>query len=126
MKLQCSCGAKYTFDVSADMAYAPVHFVCSACGLDSSAYVTQLVHQQLGVAMSAAPSAAASGPPPAAIAPPPPDYAPPPRPAAGSTGARGTPPPAPAIAPPPREAASVRTTVSLAADARTPAGTAPT
>ena len=50
MKLQCSCGAKYTFEVTPDMAQQPVHFVCSACGLDASEYVTQLVRQQFAAA----------------------------------------------------------------------------
>src|SRR4051812_50118410 len=98
MKLQCSCGAKYTFEVSPEMALEPVHFVCSACGLDSSEYVTQLVRQQLG----------ANGP---AIAPPPPSIAPPPRSIAPPPAtARNLPPPVPSIAPPPATSPAVAAT----------------
>ncbi|MGO8678321.1 MAG: PQQ-binding-like beta-propeller repeat protein [Limisphaerales bacterium] len=50
MKIQCGCGAKYEFDITPDMAQNPVRFVCPACGADSSALVTDLVHQQLGQA----------------------------------------------------------------------------
>ncbi len=46
MKIQCSCGAKYAFDVTPEQARQPIQFVCPACGLDASAYVTQLVRQQ--------------------------------------------------------------------------------
>src|SRR6267142_2448947 len=66
MKLQCSCGAKYSFEVTPDMANQPVHFSCPACGMDYSEFVTNLVRQQLGPV------------PASAIAPPPPGYVPPP------------------------------------------------
>ncbi|HWI59232.1 MAG TPA: hypothetical protein VNZ22_18540, partial [Bacillota bacterium] len=74
MKLQCSCGAKYAFDVTPEMANNPVKFVCPACGLDSSAFVNALVRQQLGLAPAPAPApmgvpldpAPASAPPPPA------------------------------------------------------------
>ncbi len=46
MKLQCSCGAKYAFDITPEMAQNPVRFVCPGCGLDSSEYVNQLVRAQ--------------------------------------------------------------------------------
>src|ERR1043165_335427 len=49
MKIQCGCGAKYAFEVTPEQAQRPVTFVCPACGLDSSAYVTQLVRQQFGL-----------------------------------------------------------------------------
>ena len=47
MKLQCSCGAKYAFDITPEMAQNPVKFVCPACGLDASDYVNQLVREEL-------------------------------------------------------------------------------
>ncbi len=50
MKIQCPCGAKCEFEVTPEMAEGPVQFVCPACGADSSAAVTELVRQQLGVA----------------------------------------------------------------------------
>ena len=49
MKIQCSCGAKYAFDVTPEMAQTPVRFVCSACGVDSSDLVNRLVRQELGL-----------------------------------------------------------------------------
>src|SRR5947209_18105664 len=48
MKIQCSCGAKYSFDVTHEMANERVHFVCSTCGLDASEYVTNLIRQEIG------------------------------------------------------------------------------
>ena len=65
MKIQCSCGKKYEFDVTPEMINGPVRFVCASCGLDASEYVTQLVHQQHTpeVAQGAAPS------PPAPVVP---------------------------------------------------------
>ncbi len=71
MKLQCSCGAKYSFEVTPDMANHPVHFSCPTCGIDYSEFVTNLVRQELG---SAAGSAIAP-PPPGYVAPPPPSGA---------------------------------------------------
>ena len=47
MKIRCSCGTKYEFDVTPEMAQNPVRFVCSNCGLDSSDYVNQLVREEL-------------------------------------------------------------------------------
>jgi hypothetical protein len=47
MKIQCSCGAKFAFDVTPEMAGQAVKFVCPACGLDSSDRVNQLVRQEL-------------------------------------------------------------------------------
>ena len=49
MKIQCSCGAKYSFDVTPDGAANPVRFVCPACGVDSSAQVNELIRRELGV-----------------------------------------------------------------------------
>src|ERR1051325_2242448 len=48
MKIQCACGAKYAFEVTPDQARQRVEFVCPACGLDSSDYVTQLARQEFG------------------------------------------------------------------------------
>src|ERR1017187_5745427 len=47
MKIQCSCGAKYAFDITPEMAQNPVKFVCPGCGLDSSDYVNQLGRVEL-------------------------------------------------------------------------------
>src|SRR5438034_6660902 len=43
------------------MLREPVHFVCSSCGLDASAFVNQLVQQELGVAPPPAAKEAVSG-----------------------------------------------------------------
>jgi hypothetical protein len=48
MKVQCSCGAKYEFDLTPVMATSPVKFVCPACGLDASEFVDSLVRRELG------------------------------------------------------------------------------
>ena len=73
MKIQCSCGAKYAFEVTPEQAQQRVQFVCPACGADSSDYVTQLARQELGLppATAAAPGLKLSErsdhqPPPAA------------------------------------------------------------
>jgi outer membrane protein assembly factor BamB len=68
MKIQCSCGAKYAFDITPEMASQPVSFVCPACGQDSSEIVNQLVREEL---------AAPAAPPPVADAPAPLDASPP-------------------------------------------------
>jgi outer membrane protein assembly factor BamB len=47
MKIRCSCGTKYEFDITPEMAQNPVRFVCPNCGLDSSDYVNQLVRQEI-------------------------------------------------------------------------------
>src|SRR5216684_3604232 len=60
MKIQCSCGAKYSFEVTPDMAQKPAHFVCPACGLDASAYLNELVRRELGIAAAPKPFGAAS------------------------------------------------------------------
>jgi len=46
MKIQCSCGTKYNFEVTPDMADHPVTFVCQKCGADSSEFVNQLIQQE--------------------------------------------------------------------------------
>ncbi|MFZ1072899.1 MAG: PQQ-binding-like beta-propeller repeat protein [Verrucomicrobiia bacterium] len=67
MKIQCSCGAKYAFDVTPEMAEKPVRFVCQQCGLDSSSFVNGLIRQELGLGKPAdapPPPAPASAPAP--------------------------------------------------------------
>jgi len=46
MKIQCSCGAKYSFDVTPENAANPVRFICPNCGLDSSALVNELIQRE--------------------------------------------------------------------------------
>src|SRR5437667_6479326 len=55
MKIQCSCGAKYSFDITPDMLRGGVDFVCPACGVDGSEFVTKLVRQELAATASLAP-----------------------------------------------------------------------
>ena len=55
MKIQCSCGIKYEFDVTPEMARAPIKFICQKCGVDSSEMVNRLVRQQLGLPEPSAP-----------------------------------------------------------------------
>ena len=98
MKLQCSCGAKYSFEVTPEMAKQPVHFSCTACGMDYSEFVTNLVRQEAGSA------------PAPAIAPPPPGYVPPPRPGTGGASvpaSHSSVPTPPAMAPPPALAPAI-------------------
>ena len=64
MKIQCSCGAKYAFDVAPEMAQTPVRFVCPTCGVDASDLVNNLIRQELGLPQ---PPAAPAAPP---VAPP--------------------------------------------------------
>jgi hypothetical protein len=62
MKIQCSCGAKYAFDVTPETAQTPVRFVCPACGVDSSDFVNRMIRQELGLPEPAV----APSPPPVA------------------------------------------------------------
>jgi hypothetical protein len=62
MKLQCSCGAKYAFDVTPEMLQNPVRFVCPSCGLDSSDYVNELVRRQFAGQKPATPPATPESP----------------------------------------------------------------
>ncbi len=48
MKVQCSCGVKYEFEITPEMRTRPVKFVCPTCGLNASEFVDSLVRQQLG------------------------------------------------------------------------------
>src|SRR5205085_6424404 len=52
MKIECSCGAKYEFEVRPEMREHPIAFVCPSCGLDASAFVDGLVRRELGQATS--------------------------------------------------------------------------
>src|SRR3954471_6700661 len=47
MKIQCSCGAKYAFDVTPDMAQNPVQFICPSCSADISQTVNNLIRQEV-------------------------------------------------------------------------------
>jgi hypothetical protein len=71
MKIQCSCGAKYAFDVTPDMARNPVKFICPSCGQDASDFVNQLIQKETE-GMQTLPSAAEMEPPVPAPPPPPP------------------------------------------------------
>ncbi len=53
MKIQCSCGTKYAFDITPEMGRTPVRFVCQKCGLDSSELVNELIRQELSAAVPA-------------------------------------------------------------------------
>lgn len=60
MKIQCSCGTKYAFDITPEMGQTPVRFVCQNCGLDSSELVNELIRRELaGVVPAEAPPAVA-------------------------------------------------------------------
>lgn len=48
MKVECSCGVKYEFEIRPEMRERPVAFVCPACGLDASAFVDGLIRRELG------------------------------------------------------------------------------
>jgi hypothetical protein len=48
MKVQCSCGAKFAFEITPEMTTNPVRFVCPACGLDASEFVDGLIRRELG------------------------------------------------------------------------------
>ena len=60
MKIECSCGANYQFELRPEMKDQPVSFVCPACGLDSSVFVNALVRHEL--AQSTAPEGAPIAP----------------------------------------------------------------
>ncbi len=45
MKIQCACGARFSFDITPELAAAAVQFVCPTCGLNSTSLVNHLIHQ---------------------------------------------------------------------------------
>ena len=51
MKVQCSCGAKYEFEITPEMSSRPVQFICPACGTDASDFVDGLVRRELSQTM---------------------------------------------------------------------------
>ena len=71
MKLQCSCGAKFAFDITPEMAQHPVKFICPNCGLDASDYVNQLIRDELASRAAEPPLPEAFAPAPVVSAPPP-------------------------------------------------------
>lgn len=54
MKVQCSCGARYEFELRPEMRERPVQFICPSCGLDASAFVDEMVRRELGQSASPA------------------------------------------------------------------------
>jgi hypothetical protein len=56
MRIQCSCGARYEFDATPEMAATPLQFVCSACGADNSAMLNEMVQRQFSTATPAEPA----------------------------------------------------------------------
>jgi len=66
MKIQCSCGAKYAFEVTPEQVRQPVKFICPACGYDGSDFVNQLIRQQFEPAAAGVTTAMA---PPIEVAP---------------------------------------------------------
>jgi hypothetical protein len=46
VKLQCACGAKYSFELTPEMVGQPVQFVCPSCGQDSSDVINELVRRE--------------------------------------------------------------------------------
>src|SRR5258705_8933784 len=50
LKIQCNCGAKYAFEVTPESATTPIQFICPNCGLDNSAAINLVIHQQLASA----------------------------------------------------------------------------
>jgi hypothetical protein len=67
MKIQCNCGAKYSFDVTPEMAQNPIRFICPTCGLDSSVAVNSLIIQELRAAGTPPPVLAPAAAPPARL-----------------------------------------------------------
>ena len=59
MKIQCSCGTKYAFEITPDMVANPVRLVCQNCGTDNSAAVNQIIQQQFGTPVTEAVTAPA-------------------------------------------------------------------
>lgn len=68
IKLQCSCGQKYAFDVEPVNGMMPWTVTCPVCGLDGTAVANQVIAQSLP-AMAAATTAPTAPAAPAAAAP---------------------------------------------------------
>lgn len=66
MKVQCSCGAKYAFDVTPEMAQQPLQLICQNCGTDISSFVNELIRQELAGAAAPAAQTPATATPSAA------------------------------------------------------------
>jgi hypothetical protein len=64
MKIQCPCGAKYSYDVTPENAVTPVKFICPACGLDSSDAVNELIRREFATRSSAPVVTSVVAPPP--------------------------------------------------------------
>lgn len=62
MKIQCACGAKYSFDATPEMLQNPVRLVCQGCGADLSAPVNELIRQEFAGQAPAEPPAATESP----------------------------------------------------------------
>jgi hypothetical protein len=62
MKIQCACGAKYSFDATPEMLQNPVRLVCQSCGADLSASVNELIRQEFGGQLPATPPPATESP----------------------------------------------------------------
>ena len=67
MKIQCSCGTKYDFAVTPEMAQSPIKFVCQNCGADSSDFVNELIRQQFAPITPTPPPAPVTAPAPIAL-----------------------------------------------------------
>jgi hypothetical protein len=74
MKVQCSCGAKFAFEVTPEMADRPLEVSCPNCGADLSQVLTGLARQELATS-----GASASGTPVEPATPPLPQPPVPPR-----------------------------------------------
>ena len=62
IKIECSCGQRYKFDVEPENGEMPVPVACPACGRDGTPAANRLIQQAL--------VAAAPAPPPTATRPP--------------------------------------------------------
>lgn len=60
IKIECSCGQHYAFDIEPVNSRMPVPVSCPACGLDGTEVANQLIAQALAVR----PLSLAAGPPP--------------------------------------------------------------
>jgi hypothetical protein len=63
MKIQCACGAKYSFDATPEMLQNPVRLACQGCGLDLSESVNDLIRQEFAGPTPAGPPPEPTGSP---------------------------------------------------------------